>query len=265
MHHSQNKSNTTRRSFLKAGSILGLGTSFASVAKALPGIEPIENEKVLSGGNKHITILYTSDIHGQLFTHDEFFWENNKPVYKKRGGMAVLKTMIKTLQKQNQHNILIDGGDYFHGHAVATLTEGRALIPIFNNMNYDLMLPGNWEVVYKKKQMLYDMGHTNAAKICANMWHDTKDENNAELIYPPYWIKNIDGIKLGFIGYTDHLIPKRQSPAYSEGIKFAHAEKNAAKYISYLKETEGCDIIFLVTHMGLAQQVGLANTPAVEG
>jgi 2',3'-cyclic-nucleotide 2'-phosphodiesterase (5'-nucleotidase family) len=265
MHHSQNKSNTTRRSFLKAGSILGLGTSFASVAKALPGIEPIENEKVLSGGNKHITILYTSDIHGQLFTHDEFFWENNKPVYKKRGGMAVLKTMIKTLQKQNQHNILIDGGDYFHGHAVATLTEGRALIPIFNNMNYDVMLPGNWEVVYKKKQMLYDMGHTNAAKICANMWHDTKDENNAELIYPPYWIKNIDGIKLGFIGYTDHLIPKRQSPAYSEGIKFAHAEKNAAKYISYLKETEGCDIIFLVTHMGLAQQVGLANNPAVEG
>lgn len=113
--------------------------------------------------------------------------------------------------------------------------------------------------------MLYDMGHSNAAKICANMWHDTKDADNGELIYPPYWIKYIAGAKVGFIGYTDHLIPKRQSPAYSEGIRFTHADQNVAKYIKLLKEVEGCGIIFIVTHMGLAQQVGLANNPAVEG
>ncbi|MGZ8551051.1 MAG: bifunctional metallophosphatase/5'-nucleotidase, partial [Chitinophagaceae bacterium] len=73
------------------------------------------------------------------------------------------------------------------------------------------------------------------------------------------------GTKVGFIGYTDHLIPKRQSPAYSEGIRFEHADFNVAKYIKLLKEVEGCGIIFIVTHMGLAQQVGLANDPAVQG
>jgi 2',3'-cyclic-nucleotide 2'-phosphodiesterase (5'-nucleotidase family) len=60
-------------------------------------------------------------------------------------------------------------------------------------------------------------------------------------------------------------VPKRQSPAYSEGIGFTHATDNVAKYIQYLKEVEGCGIIFVVTHMGLAQQVGLANDPRVEG
>ncbi|HNR17903.1 MAG TPA: 5'-nucleotidase C-terminal domain-containing protein, partial [Chitinophagaceae bacterium] len=89
--------------------------------------------------------------------------------------------------------------------------------------------------------------------------------DNGELIYPPYWIKYIAGAKVGFIGYTDHLIPKRQSPAYSEGIRFEHADYNVAKYIRLLKDVEGCGIIFIVTHMGLAQQVGLANNPAVEG
>jgi 2',3'-cyclic-nucleotide 2'-phosphodiesterase (5'-nucleotidase family) len=60
-------------------------------------------------------------------------------------------------------------------------------------------------------------------------------------------------------------VPKRQSPAYSEGIGFTHATDNVAKYIKYLQEVEGCGIIFVVTHMGLAQQVGLANDPNIAG
>ncbi len=266
MHSSQeNEIKNSRRDFLKKTTLAGIGTSLAGVALAVPGSvrEQPDNAPALSN---RFTILITSDIHAQLNTHDEFFWENGKAVYKKRGGLAVLKTMINSLRKQNPENtILIDGGDYFHGSAVASLTEGEAMIPLLNDFEYDLILPGNWEVVYKKKKMLYDMGHATAAKICANMWHKTTDADNGELIYPPYWVKYIAGTKVGFIGYTDHLIPKRQSPAYSEGIRFEHADFNLAKYIKLLKEVEGCGIIFIVTHMGLAQQVGLANNPAVEG
>jgi 2',3'-cyclic-nucleotide 2'-phosphodiesterase (5'-nucleotidase family) len=262
---STKESQSSRRDFLKKTALAGIGTSLAGVASALPtGNTELPNTAAVASGK--FTILYTSDIHAQLHTHDEFFWENGKAVYRKRGGLAVLKTMVNHFHKQNPANtILIDGGDYFHGSAVASLTEGEALIPLLNDFNYDLILPGNWEVVYKKKKMLYDMGHATAAKICANMWHKTNDADNGELIYPPYWVKYIAGAKVGFIGYTDHLIPKRQSPAYSEGIRFEHADFNIAKYIKLLKEVEGCGIIFIVTHMGLAQQVGLANNPATEG
>jgi len=258
------ESRNTRRDFLKKSALAGLGTSLAGVAGVLPAGAVTPNNTIAD--SNRFTILYTSDIHAQLNTHDEFFWENGKAVYRKRGGLAVLKTMINHFRKQNPGNtLLIDGGDYFHGSAVASLTEGEALIPLLNDFIYDLILPGNWEVVYKKKKMLYDMGHATAAKICANMWHKTTDADNGELIYPPYWVKYIAGAKVGFIGYTDHLIPKRQSPAYSEGIRFEHADFNIAKYIKLLKEVEGCGIIFIVTHMGLAQQVGLANNPAVRG
>lgn len=258
-----------RRDFIKKTALIGLGTvlnpisNFANPASAYT---PQKSTVKKSIPHKKITFLITADIHSQLNTHDEFFWENNQAVYRKRGGLAVLKTMIDTLKKENPENTLLyDGGDFFHGHAVASLTEGEALIPIFNKLNYDLILPGNWEVVYKKKKMLYDLGHSNAAKICANMWHKTEDENNGELVYPPYWIKYINGIKIGVIGYTDHLIPKRQSPAYSEGLRFEHAEKSVAKYVKLLRETEGCAVVLLATHMGLAQQVGLANNPVCDG
>ncbi|MGZ8524317.1 MAG: bifunctional metallophosphatase/5'-nucleotidase [Chitinophagaceae bacterium] len=260
-----NENKNSRRDFLKKTTLAGIGTSLAGAAAVIPAVSD-ETKTPSPAALNRFTILYTSDIHAQLHTHDEFFWEKGKAVYRKRGGLAVLKTMINQYRKQNPTNtLLIDGGDYFHGSAVASLTEGEALIPLLNDFNYDLILPGNWEVVYKKKKMLYDMGHANAAKICANMWHKTNDADNGELIYPPYWVKYIAGTKVGFIGYTDHLIPKRQSPAYSEGIRFEHADFNVAKYIKLLKEVEGCGIIFIVTHMGLAQQVGLANDPAVQG
>ena len=267
---SENKNSQTannRRDFLKKSSMLGLAGALLPVGDLLgKGNERVENDTHAVEGKSTVTILITSDIHAQLDTHDEFFWENNQGVYKKRGGLAVLKTMIDSYRKKNPANTLLyDGGDYFHGSAVASLTEGEALIPIFNELNYDLMLPGNWEVVYKKKKMLYDMGHANAAKICANMWHNGKDDNKNELVYQPYWIKYVGGIKIGFIGYTDHLIPKRQSPAYSEGLRFEHADVNIAKYIQLLREVEGCAVVIIATHMGLAQQVGLANNPAAKG
>ena len=259
-----NKNRNTRRDFLKKTTLAGLGTTLAGVAAALPAATSASKERMEEPNR--FTILYSADIHAQLNTHDEFFWENGKAVYKRRGGLAVLKTMISHFRKQNPANtLLIDGGDYFHGSAVASLSEGEALIPLLNDFKYDLILPGNWEVVYKKKKMLYDMGHATAAKICANMWHKTNDADNGELIFPPYWVKYIAGAKVGFIGYTDHLIPKRQSPAYSEGLRFEYAGFNIAKYIRLLKEVEGCGIILVVTHMGLAQQIGLANNSAIEG
>ena len=258
-----------RRNFIKNAAVLGFGVP-ATMGPVSAAFASSDSASSAQAGSQQqapnqFSLFITTDLHAQLHTHDEFFWENEKPVYKKRGGLAVLKTMIDSLRAQHPQNILYDGGDYFHGHGVASMSEGEALIPLMNAFNYDLILPGNWEVVYKKKKMLYDMGHSNAAKICANMWHKTNDADNGTLIYPPYWIKYIAGAKVGFIGFTDHLVPKRQSPAYSEGIGFTHATDNVAKYIKYLQEVEGCGIIFVVTHMGLAQQVGLANDPRVAG
>jgi 2',3'-cyclic-nucleotide 2'-phosphodiesterase (5'-nucleotidase family) len=258
-----------RRQFLKRSALAGVATAVAgipaAVATGLPSIEARGGEPQGDGSGR-ITLLITSDIHAQLHTHDEFFWEQEKPVFRRRGGLAVLKTMVEHYRLQDpESTLLIDGGDFFHGSAVATFTEGEALIPILNAFDYDLILPGNWEVVYKKRKMLYDMGHSNAAKVCANMYHRTTGEENGELIFPPYWVRYIGGVKLGIIGYTDHLTPRRQSPAYSEGIRFEHADKNVARYIRLLREVEGCAVVLLLTHMGLAQQVGLANNPAVAG
>ena len=272
-------SQNSRREFFKNAGKLGLGIGVGGgligplAASALESNDSaykeqaIKKSKSLQNGKvQMLTLLHTADIHSQLEIHDEFFIENKKPVYKKRGGFATLKTMINELRNQNPDNTLvIDGGDCFQGSGIAALTEGKAIIPLMNNIGYDIMLPGNWEVVYGKEMMMKDMFAYSGVKVCANMFHDTKDEQNGELIFPPYFIKYTAGIKIGFIGYNDPLTPKRQSPAYSYGIEFTFPKKNIARYIRLLKEYEKCDMIFLLTHMGMAQQVGLANMPEVKG
>ena len=273
-------SENSRRDFLRKSTRLGLGLGIGGgligtpvAASALNNENAAykenamaNNKAVREGKATKLTLLHTADIHSQLTTHDEFFMENGNPVFKKRGGFATMKSMINTIRNQNKANtLLIDGGDCFQGSGVAAMSKGTAIIPLMNNIGYDIMLPGNWEVVYGKEMMMKDMFAYDGVKVCANMFHDTKDEMKGDLIFPPYFIKHIAGIKIGFIGYNDPLTPKRQSPAYSDGIKFTLPELNVAKYVKILKEYELCDMVFLLTHMGLAQQVGLSNMPQVKG
>jgi len=150
---------------------------FAPTAAAFAGRarrnELVRARAVQNGKARKSTILHTSDIHAQLHTHDEFFYENKKAVYKKRGGFGVLKTMIDALRAEDPENTLvIDGGDCLQGGGVAALSEGRAMVPLMNRIGYDLILPGNWEVVYGKENMLKDLGGFRAAKVCANMYHE---------------------------------------------------------------------------------------------
>jgi S-sulfosulfanyl-L-cysteine sulfohydrolase len=267
-----------RRRILQAvGALLAIGSSAAMAAAAGRREDLTRSRAVQSGRANLFTILHTSDIHAQLHTHDEFFFENGRALYKKRGGFGVLKTMIGRLRAENPSNtILIDGGDCFQGGGVAALSEGRALVPLMDRMGYDLILPGNWEVIYGKEAMMKNLGGYRANKICANMYHAAFPQDlgrvsnpnadlNGELIFPPYWIKQVAGAKIGFIGYNDPLTSRRQSPAYSYGIAFTRPEANVAKYIRILRDYEQCAMVFLVTHMGLAQQVDLANKPEAEG
>ena len=260
---------SSRRDFLKhVGSMgigLGLGPVLASCQQSREEAPDLAgSQAVKTGKAQHITILHTSDIHAQLEIHDEFFSEKGRPVFKRRGGFATLCTMIDALRQQNpQHTLVVDGGDCFQGSAVAALSKGQAIVPLVNRVRYDLVLPGNWEVVYGKEMLIKDMSMYTAAKVCANMFH--AGAGNASLIFPPYQIFDVGGITVGFVGYNDPLTPIRQSPAYSRGIMFTRPEVDLAKYVNVLRQEKGCQVVFVLSHMGLAQQLNLANQPCTDG
>lgn len=212
-----------------------------------------------------LTILQTTDVHCQIHPHDELFWENGQAVYRKTGGYAELKTFLDRERKKSDYSFVMDTGDMFQGSELSVRTTGEAMIPILNQMDYDLYLPGNWEVVYQKPAMQHLLGSLHAPKICANMYHDLGEGKKGELIFNPYHIWTVNGVKIGFLGYTDHLVPLRQSPDYSKGIIYTKPEENLAHYVDVLRNQEKCAFVAIIAHLGLSQQINLANLPECTG
>lgn len=253
---------SSRRKFIAQLGALGASTGLASVANAATDTiaSQIENPSSFT-----LNILQTTDVHCQIHAHDELFWENGKSVFRKTGGYAHLKTFLDQHRKKMKHSFLIDTGDMFQGSELSVKTTGEAMVPILNALNYDLYLPGNWEVIYYKKSMQHLMGSLTAPKVCANMYHDLGEGKKGELIFPPYHIWTVNGVKIGFLGYTDHLVPIRQSPNYSKGIIYTKPEDNLAHYVDVLRNQEKCAFVAIVAHLGLSQQIHLANLPSCEG
>lgn len=212
-----------------------------------------------------ISILQTTDVHCQVHPHDELFWENDEKVYRKTGGYAHLATYLKQFRKKNPDTFLVDTGDMFQGSELSVKTTGTALVPILDALDYNLYLPGNWEVIYSKKNMQTLLGALKAPKVCANMYHDLGNGVKGELVFQPYHIWNVQGVKIGFIGYTDPLVPIRQSPIYSKGITYTKPEENIAHYVDVLKNQEQCAYVLVVAHLGLSQQIHLANLEVCKG
>lgn len=258
----------TRRNFLKFSTLAGLGISVNPLSAFSASKEDLnvqQKETSVKAGQQVVTLLQTTDVHCQLHPHDELFWENEKAVFRKTGGYANLATYFKMARKKNPNTFIIDTGDMFQGSELSVKTTGKALQPILNALDYNLYIPGNWEVVYYKENMLKLMGGLNAPKICTNMYHDMGDGKKGDFIFPPYYTWSVAGIKIGFVSYTDPLVPIRQSPAYSKGIIYTHPEENIAYYVKLLREQEQCDFVILLSHLGLSQQIALANRPECEG
>ena len=256
-----------RRNFLKQLSTMGVGAALVTATPLLAAAEELTGNSAIAMDNKPFTIsiLQTTDVHCQVHPHDELFWENEKAVFRKTGGYAHLATYFKKERKKNSNTFLIDTGDMFQGSELSVKTTGKAMVPILNELGYNLYLPGNWEVVFYKKAMQTLLGALNAPKVCANMYHDLGEEKKGELIFQPYHIWNVKGVKIGFIGYTDPLVPIRQSPLYSKGIIYTKPEENLAHYVDVLRNQEQCAYVMIVAHLGLSQQIHLANLPECEG
>jgi 2',3'-cyclic-nucleotide 2'-phosphodiesterase (5'-nucleotidase family) len=267
----QNESSeNSRRGFIKKlGTMLGAGAGLRAVAPFSAAAEPVPESTQGGGkspdGSFTLNILQTTDVHCQVHPHDELFWEGGKSVFRKTGGYAHLATYLKSERAQNPSTFVIDTGDMFQGSELSVKTTGKAMVPILNKLGYDLYLPGNWEVIYYKKAMQTLLGSLNGPKVCANMYHDLGEGKKGELIFPPYYIWNVQGVKIGFVGYTDPLVPIRQSPNYSKGIIYTKPEENLAHYVDVLRNQEQCAYVILLSHLGLSQQLALANSPECEG
>lgn len=243
------------------GSLLGL-TVLASVSACSPSAKStaIDGERAVpEAAGVDITLLYVADLHAQLSPHPELFWESGEDRLEVAGGFARVAQAIRDEQAKLPPNssIVIDGGDTIQGSALAAMTEGEAVIPLLSQMGFDVAIPGNWEVVYGPSMMKERLRALPYPWIATNVF----DEATGEAVFAPTWTTEVQGVEIGFVGFTDPDVPLRQPPSYSEGLRYDdHRTLNA--HAAKLRE-DGADVVILVSHIGLSKALKL--TEELEG
>lgn len=95
---------------------------------------------------KKIYIMHTGDLHGDTSSHPN---DRGDATGLLEGGLARAATVIKKLKAKHKGKIIWGHtGDSIHGSALATYTQGKAMVDIWDALGPDVFATGNWEYVY---------------------------------------------------------------------------------------------------------------------
>ena len=188
---------------------------------------------------KDLVILYTSDVHCGIDQN----W-----------GYAGLAA-VRDYYAANNHVLLVDDGDAIQGEPIGTITRGEAIIDIMNAVGYDVVIPGNHEFDYGVERFLSLTEKANFPYISCNFNKD------GELIFKPYEIKEIDGVKIAFVGVSTPTTLRTSTPTYFMDDKgefiynFLQDETGEALYSAVQKavddaRAEGAAYVILLAHLG---------------
>src|SRR6266850_5227325 len=199
----------------------------------------------------HITILSTTDLHGNILPKDYY---TEKPDAR---GLAKAATIIKRARQDNPNLLLLDSGDTIQGtpleyyHNKKNNQPPDPMMLVMNSLNYDSMAVGNHEYNFGLKVLEKARSEARFPWLSAN----TYDKGTEKTHYQPYLVKEIAGVRIGVLGLTTPGIPNWENAPNYAGLDFREPLSEAKKWVPVLRGKERADVVVIAMHMGLEQDL----------
>ena len=155
--------------------------------------------------------------------------------------------------------MFIDCGDTIHGTGAAQWTKGAAIVPVLNAMGLDLMVPGNWEFGFTPEVLRERVAGMDFPVIACNVVRADSGEKE----FPPSELREIGGVKVGFVGITSPIVTQTMPEDFGRGLRISDGVDTLPRCIDKLRNEKGAEIIVVVSHLGFPQEVKLVKE--VEG
>ena len=167
--------------------------------------------------------------------------------YGPMGGYAHMAAVFNKIKEERYgKTIMLDTGDSWQGTGIALLTKGMAVVNVQNAMGYDAMT-GHWEFSYGKKQLLSNIKNLKFPFIAQNVTNATW----GGLIFKPYIIKEVNGLRVGIIGQAFPYVPLAHPSHFVKNWNFGINTSHAQKMVNKLKNEEKVDLVVVLSHNGL--------------
>lgn len=197
---------------------------------------------------KELTILHTNDMHG------DFLIENRDGV--ETGGLVRLSGYVQHEREVNPNSLYVMAGDMFRGSIIDSEYMGLSTIDLINILNPDVATLGNHEVDYGLAHLLFLEKCASFPIINANLFVTM----NHKRLFQPYIIREVNGMKILFIGILTDLVIATTRKEQVIG-SFVDTEE-AARCVEIICDnyrTEDIDLTVLITHIGIEEDRKLAE------
>lgn len=191
--------------------------------------------------HKNITILHTNDVH----SHVEPFSKDHSE-FPNKGGFERRATLVSEIRRQNPNTLLFDAGDIFQGTPYFNFYGGEIEFKLMSMLGYDAITIGNHDFDNGMDGLNNQLPNAKFDIISSN--YDFKN-TILESKVSDYKIYNKSGIKIGVFGLGIELEGLVSKDLYKE-TKYLDPIDIANDTAKKLKETENCDIVICLSHLG---------------
>ncbi|MGH9815098.1 MAG: bifunctional metallophosphatase/5'-nucleotidase [Candidatus Acidiferrales bacterium] len=195
-----------------------------------------------------ITLLGTTDLHGNLFPIDYY---SNKPANR---GLAKIATLIRQVRREGPNVLLVDSGDTIQGTPLAYYfarkdgSKPNPTIALMNAMGYDAMATGNHEFNFGLEVLLKAKSEAKFPWLAANI----EGPRSGNEHFGSHIIKEVAGVKVGIVGFITPGVPRWEIPAHYRGYRFHPIVETAHRVIPEVRKQ--VDLLVVIAHSGLERE-----------
>ena len=210
----------------------------------------ITGPSLADDGTLEVQILSINDFHGSLTQTSNV---SNRPA----GGVAYLASYLLEREASNPLTLMVHAGDMVGGSPpISALFQDEPTLEVLQLLGFDVGVPGNHEFdegVSELLRLQYGGRHqatgywpgASFPLVLANV----VSKDTGDPILPPYVIKTVGGIPIGFIGVVTTETPTIVMPTGVAGVEFLDPVESINKYVPELR-AKGVEAIVVLAHEG---------------
>jgi 5'-nucleotidase len=237
----------------------------ALVAAAPAAAQKKRNRNTSPPTRVQVQLLGINDFHGHLESTTS--GKIGRGTLRRRdrvpaGGAEYLATHVRILERRHPNTLVVSAGDLVGASPLlSALFHDEPTIEAMNEVGLDLNAVGNHEFDEGAAELLrLQRGgcHPNDGCLDGTPFAGARfrflaanviSRSTGRPLFPPYAIRRLGGMKVGFIGMTLEGTPDIVPPSVSRVLRFADEARTANRYVRVLRR-RGVQAIVVLLHEG---------------